>query len=189
MTADGETHALPDPFFVIATQNPIEQEGTFVLPEAQRDRFMIKTAMGYPNRAGERELLDRRAERTTKEPGVSAVASESAVREIQSTVERVDVDSRLRDYIVEVCRATRADSRVETGVSPRGVQRLFEVSRARAMLHGREYVVPEDVKALAHPVLDHRIVLTSDARIRETEASSVVDSVLSSTEVPAMNAN
>jgi MoxR-like ATPase len=185
VTVDGQTHDLPEPFFVIATQNSVEQEGTFGLPEAQRDRFAVKTAIGYPDADGERLLLDRRADRTEQTPSVEAVV-DGRVSELQSVPERVDVDPRLRDYIVELGRQTRADDRTAVGVSPRGTQRLFETARAAATVTGRDYVVPEDIKRLVDPVFTHRIVLTADADVRGTTASEVVTDVLDSVEVPAV---
>jgi len=186
VTVDGTTHELPDPFFVIATQNPVEQEGTFGLPEAQRDRFIIKTAMGYPDRDGERELLDRRAGRAEQSPSVDPVIDGERVPELQRAPESVAMDERLRDYIVDLGRATREDRRVDVGVSPRGIQRLFEAARAVAVLRGRDYVVPDDVKWIVEPVFTHRIVLTADAGVRGTERSAVVQSVLDSVDVPAV---
>ena len=186
VTVDDETRALPEPFFVIATQNPIEQEGTFVLPEAQRDRFMVKTAMGYPDEAGERELLDRRADRDTQAPTVDAVVGEPEVTDLQAVVESVHVEGEIRDYVVALGRETRGDDRVEVGVSPRGIQRLFEVSRARAVLDGRDYVAPDDVKAAVHPTFDHRVVLTAEATVRGVEPHAVVEDVLDAVSVPAM---
>ena len=186
VSIDGETHQLPEPFFVIATQNPVEQEGTFGLPEAQRDRFIIKTAMGYPDRDGERELLDRRAGRVEQAPSVDPVIDGERVPELQRAPESVAMDERLRDYIVDLGRATREDRRVDVGVSPRGIQRLFEAARAVAVLRGRDYVVPDDVKWIVEPVFTHRIVLTADAGVRGTERSAVVQSVLDSVDVPAV---
>jgi len=142
VSVDGETRQLPDPFFVIATQNPVEQEGTFRLPEAQRDRFAVKAGIGYPDRPGERELIDRRADRTATTPVVSQVVPDDALADLQAVPETVAVADGVRDYVVDVGRATREDDRVEVGVSPRGTQRLFEVARARAVIHGREYVTP-----------------------------------------------
>ena len=186
VTVDDETRRLPDPFFVIATQNPIEQEGTFALPEAQRDRFMIKTEMGYPSRAGELELLDRRADRTASEPAVDRVVGDLSVPALRDVAERIRVDDELREYIVDLGRATREDPRVDVGISPRGIQRLFEASRARAVIDGREYVVPDDIQTVVHPVFDHRIVLTSEASIEGHTASHVVADARSSIDVPAM---
>jgi MoxR-like ATPase len=186
VTVDGVTHDLPEPFVVIATQNPVEQEGTFRLPEAQRDRFVVKTELGYPGRAGERELVDRRADRTNRAPTVSRVVGNEQVTALRAVPERVRVDGKLRDYVVDVGRATREDPRVDVGVSPRGVQRLFEAARARAVIRGRDYVVPDDVKAAAPAVCRHRLVLTSDARVRGVDSLDVVDDVLDEVPVPAV---
>ncbi|MDS0259936.1 MoxR family ATPase [Haloarcula sp. S1CR25-12] len=188
VTVDGDTHELPEPFFVIATQNPVEQEGTFGLPEAQRDRFIVKTEMGYPEFDGERELLDRRADRTAQAPTVSAVIDGERVTALQGAVEAVTVDGKLRDYIVELARATREDDRVSVGVSPRGIQRLFEVSRAAAVIEHREYVVPDDIKRVVEQVFAHRLVLTADASVRGVDRATVVREVVDSVEVPAVTA-
>jgi MoxR-like ATPase len=185
VTVDGETHDLPEPFLVIATQNPVEAEGTFELPEAQRDRFIVKTAIGYPDRAGELELIDRRAERTAQAPTVRRVIDGDAVTRLQAVPETVRVDPRIREYVVDLGRATREDPRVAVGVSPRGVQRLFEAARARAVVAGRDYVAPEDAKRVARPVFEHRVVLTTEARVTETTPGAVLGDVLDSVEVPA----
>ncbi|WP_226011159.1 AAA family ATPase [Halomicrobium salinisoli] len=187
VTVDGETHELPEPFFVIATQNPVEQEGTFGLPEAQRDRFVVKTAMGYPDFEGERELIDRRADRTAQAPGVTTVVEGDRIADLQRVAESVRVDGKVRDYVVELGRATRRDERVDVGVSPRGVQRLFEAARARAVIEGRDYVVPEDVVGVAEDVFAHRLVLTADASVREVDPADVVADVLDRVEVPAVS--
>jgi len=184
VTVDGTTYELPDPFFVIATQNPVEQEGTFGLPEAQRDRFIIKTEMGYPDRAGERELLDRRAGRVEQAPSVQPIIDGERVPELQRVAETVSVDERLRDYIVDLGRATREDHRVDVGVSPRGIQRLFEAARAVAVLQRRDFVVPDDVKWVVEPVFSHRLVLTADAGVRGVDRSAIVADVLDSVPVP-----
>jgi MoxR-like ATPase len=185
-TIDGETMALPKPFFVIATQNPVEQEGTFPLPEAQMDRFVAKASIGYPEEAGELDLLRRRAGRSTRSPTVDAILDEDSVVEVRETAEDIRVEGDLLQYIVSVARETREDRRVEVGVSPRGTQRLFEAARARAVVKGREYVVPEDVKRLAKNVLAHRLVLTPDAAVENTDKRDVVDDVLEAVEVPTV---
>ncbi len=187
VTVDGTTHELPDPFFVIATQNPVEQEGTFGLPEAQRDRFIVKSAIGYPDADGERRLLDRRADRTALAPSVDPVVDAERVLALQRVPEDVSVEERLRDYIVELGRQTREDRRVEVGVSPRGVQRLFEAARAGAALRGRDYVVPDDIKRVVEAVFTHRLVLTADAEVRGTDRRTVVSDVVDSVEVPAVD--
>ncbi|MFB6269152.1 MAG: AAA family ATPase [Halobacterium sp.] len=187
VSVDGETHPLPDPFFVIATQNPVEQEGTFRLPEAQRDRFAVKAGIGYPDRPGERELIDRRADRQSTTPAVSQVVPDDALAALQDVPETVAVSDGVRDYVVDVGRATREDDRVEVGVSPRGTQRLFEVARARAVVQGRDYVAPDDVKQVARPVLVHRIVLTGEATVEGVDPEDVVRDVLDRVQVPAVS--
>lgn len=187
VTADGETRELPDPFFVIATQNPVEQEGTFALPEAQIDRFAVKASMGYPSYEGEAELLFRRADREERSPSVEPVLSPDRVRAVQRVPETVRVDEDLIMYMLDISRATRDDSRVAVGVSPRGAQRLFETARAQAVIEGREYVTPDIVKTIARPVLAHRLVLTADARVNDVEKREVIDSVLERVEVPTVD--
>jgi MoxR-like ATPase len=187
VTVDGETHDLPEPFVVLATQNPVEQEGTFALPEAQRDRFLVETALGYPDREGELELLDRRARRRTLAPTVDPLLSPAEVRALQQVPEDVHVDGELRAYVVDLGRATRVDDRVATGVSPRGVQRLFEVARARAVVAGRDYVVPADVRRAAGPALAHRLVLDTEASVAGVDRGDVVDDVLGRVDVPGMD--
>jgi len=182
-----ETRSLPDPFVVIATQNPVEQEGTFELPEAQRDRFMIKTSMGYPDREGELELLARRGDRTASEPEAKPVTDLSTVRELLEVPEAVRVDPVVSEYIVDIARQTRDDDRVAVGISPRGVQRLYEASRAHAILSGREYVVPDDIKAVVFETFNHRIVLNTEAAVREIPKRAVVEDALAAVDVPAMS--
>jgi len=186
VSTEGETRPLPEPFFVIATQNPVEQEGTFELPEAQRDRFIVKTEMGYPDRDGEFELLQRRAGRIDRTPSVEPVIEGEVVLALQRVVEDVSVEDALLEYMIDVCRATRRHEATAVGVSPRGLQRLFEASRAHAVVRGREFVVPEDVKRMARPTLTHRLVLTTDAAVRGTEKADVITRVLETTEVPAV---
>jgi len=187
-TIDGETMELPDPFFVIATQNPVDQEGTFPLPEAQMDRFVAKAGIGYPDEAGELDLLRRRAGRDTRSPTVEPVLDDERVRAVKQAPEDVRVEGDLLQYMVSIARATREERRVEVGVSPRGTQRLFEAARARAAVKGREYVVPEDVKRLAPNVLAHRIVLTPDAAVENVAKDAIVDSVLAEVAVPTVEA-
>jgi MoxR-like ATPase len=187
VTTDGETRDLPDPFFVIATQNPVEQEGTFELPEAQVDRFVAKASIGYPDAEGERELLYRRADRSARSPSVEPVLSADGVTALQRVPEAVRVDDDLVDYISAVCRETREDPRVTVGVSPRGTQRLFEAARSRAVIEGREYVTPDHVTTVARPVLAHRLVLTADARVNDVARESVVEDVLDEVPVPTVD--
>jgi MoxR-like ATPase len=187
VTVDGETRALPDPFFVIATQNPIESEGVFPLLEAQLDRFLVKTRLGYPDRAAEISLLNRRLAREAQSPTAEPVLTHEDVRRLQRLPKSVRVEGDLRGYIVGIARGTREDHRVGTGVSPRGTQRLLEASRARAVLSGREYVVPDDVKQVARPVLAHRLVLTPDATIEEIGEREVISTILDEVPVPTLD--
>ncbi|ELZ89963.1 AAA family ATPase [Haloferax sulfurifontis] len=186
VTVDGETHKLPKPFFVIATQNPVEQEGTFTLPEAQVDRFVVKSAIGYPDLDGEVELLHRRAGRSEQSPSVERVLDRDAVAAVRRAPESVRVEDDLLDYMAKLARETRTDRRVRIGVSPRGTQRLFEATRARAVIEGREFVTPDDVKRVAQSVLAHRLVLTPDARVEDVRKSDVVDDVLGRVTVPTL---
>ncbi|QLH81774.1 AAA family ATPase [Halosimplex pelagicum] len=186
VTVDGDTYELPSPFFVLATQNPVEMEGTFELPEAQVDRFLVKSSIGYPDEAGEEELLHRRLGRSEQSPSVSPVLNQDLVTDLREAPEQVRVDDDLVTYVSAIARATRQDRRVEVGVSPRGTQRLLEATRARAAMVGREYVTPDDVKRVAQPVLAHRVVLTPDARVDEVRKSTVVDAVLDEVPVPTV---
>ena len=186
VTVDGETYPLPSPFFLIATQNPVEQEGNFPLPEAQLDRFVVKTAMGYPDESGEIELLRRRTGRSEQDPSVRRVLTPETVAAVREAPEQVRVDEDLLEYMARITGATRRDRRVEVGVSPRGTQRLLEASRAAAVLAGREFVTPDDVKRVAHPVLTHRLVLTPDAKVNEIAKRDVLDGVLDGVEVPTV---
>lgn len=184
VTVDGDRFSLPEPFFVIATQNPIEQEGTFPLPEAQLDRFIIKTSIGYPDEKGELTLLNRREERTSKMPSVEQLLDPGRVSELQHAPETITVTEDLKRYMIQVCRATRDDERTETGVSPRGVQRLYEATRARAVIRGRDYVTPEDVQQLAVPVLAHRLVIATEARVDNVSKADVVEACIEAVPVP-----
>ena len=186
VTVDGETHDLPEPFFVLATQNPVEMAGTFELPEAQVDRFLVETDIGYPDEAGEIELLRRRAAREQRSPRTERVLSAERVRALQTVPESVRVEEDLLSYSVAISRATRTQPTCSVGVSPRGTQRLFEASRARAVLSGRAFVTPDDVKRIAPSVLAHRLVLTPDAAVEEVEKRSVVESVLDEVTVPTV---
>ncbi|MFC4542528.1 AAA family ATPase [Halosolutus amylolyticus] len=187
VSVDGTTYDLPTPFVVIATQNPIEQEGTFRLPEAQRDRFSVKTSLGYPDVEGEMGLLERRANRRSLAPSVDPIVTPGTVRVLQDLTEDVTVDRKLRRYIIDLARATREDQRTETGVSPRGVQRVFEAARAAAVIDGRTYVVPDDVKRLALPTMAHRVVLSTEATVEGVEGRDVVRRALNVVDVPAVS--
>ncbi len=183
VTVDGTTRTLPEPFMVIATQNPVEYEGTFPLPEAQLDRFALRVSIGYPSATDETLMIRELASRDALDmvPEVSDVA---ALRAAKAALDHVHVDPSLAAYVVELVRRTRDDARVDLGASPRAGLSLVRIARARAMLKGRDHVLPEDVRALASMGLSHRLLLTPDARARGAIASDVVDEALLEVEVP-----
>jgi MoxR-like ATPase len=187
VSVDGTTRALPEPFVVIATQNPVEQEGTFRLPEAQRDRFLVKTSIGYPDVEGEMGLLEKRAGRRTIAPSVDAAVDRATVQGLQALAEDVTVEDKVRRYIIELARYTRADARTEIGVSPRGVQRVFEATRAAAVIAGRDYVTPDDVKRIAVVAMAHRLVLTTEATVEGVREADVIGEALEAVDVPAVS--
>jgi len=184
VTIDGETHPLPSPFIVIATQNPIEYEGTFPLPEAQLDRFMIRLSVGYPDAEGEVEILRRRRARKTDDIVLSPTTSADALMEMRAAVEEVFVDPDIEKYIVSIVGKTRTDNDVYVGASPRGSLALLKLSRAQAALAGRDYVLPDDVKAFAGPALSHRLILSPDLWSKRITAADVVTKVLRLVPVP-----
>lgn len=187
VSVDGTTHALPRPFVVVATQNPVEQEGTFRLPEAQRDRFSVKASFGYPDVEGEMGLLDRRANRRESAPSVTPIVTRDAVLEVQELAEDVRVDRKVRRYIIDIARETRDDPRIDIGVSPRGIQHVFEAARASAILDARDYVTPDDVKRLARPAMAHRLVLTTEATVEGVTGGDVLADALDSVDVPGVS--
>ena len=182
-TIDGVSSALPEPFIVIATQNPIEMEGTFPLPEAQLDRFMVNVEIGYPSPEEESDIL-LRFEEDAVPPAVDAVTSADELREMQRLVPRVRVDDTVRGYVVSITRKTREHESLSLGASPRAGLGLYKASQAAAAMDGRDFVTPDDVKAVAVRVLSHRLVLTSNARLRGRTTTQIVEQVLSSTPVP-----
>ena len=186
VTVGGETHDLPEPFFVIATQNPVDMEGTFALPEAQVDRFLLRTAIGYPDEDGEVELLRRRQDRTALSPDVEEVIDSTTIDDWRSVPETVHVDDDLLKYMAAVTRHTRTHHETDLGVSPRGTQRLFEAARACAVLQNRAYVTPADVKKLAPAVLEHRVVLTANAQVDGASKAGVVADALEQVPVPTV---
>lgn len=191
VTLGDTTHPLPDPFLVFATQNPIEQEGTYPLPEAQVDRFLLKAKVDYPKREEERQILDRLM--SGELPGVTKVLSAGTVSALVKRVREVFIDERLRDYMVSLVTATRQPRQVGLaemahliafGASPRATLAFSEASRALAFLRGRGYVVPEDVKEIARDVLRHRILLTYEAEAENVTTDTVVDRILERVAVP-----
>src|SRR5205809_867162 len=161
-TLEGETFRLDRPFFVIATQNPIEHEGTYPLPEAQVDRFLLRIDVGYPTREQEIEVLERRRKRRSDDATIEPVTTPDQVRGLQAAIEDVHVDPAVEGYMVDIVGATRGHSQVEVGASPRGSLALLKVSRARAAMAGRDFVTPDDVKTVAGPALAHRLILKPD---------------------------
>ena len=186
VTLEGETMALTRPFVVLATQNPIEFEGVFPLPEAQLDRFMVKLSVGYPSPAEEREILHRRGQRMQDEVAVARVVTVEQLRAMQIFVENVFVEPDVEKYIVALVLATRGDNRVAVGASPRGSLALMKLARAWAALEGRDFVLPDDVKALAVPVLAHRLLLQPDFWMKRQAAEDVVSSIVERVPVPVV---
>jgi MoxR-like ATPase len=186
VTIEGITHKLPAPFVVLATQNPIEQEGTYPLPEAQLDRFMMKMSMGYPDRAEEKAILARRKLRGKDEHDVQQITSPKKVVAMQKALETVHIDPAILSYIVELVQRTREDHRIICGSSPRGSQNLFKSSRAAAAIDGRDYVIPDDIKGIALQVLSHRIILKPEAKIRGITGMHITRKILSEVPVPVI---
>lgn len=188
VTVEGRPSALPDPFMVAATQNPVEYEGTYPLPEAQLDRFLLKVTVPLPERAAEVEMLGRHA--AGFDPGdlvaagVTAVAGAAELRAARLAVERVRVAPEVLGYIVDLCRATRQSPSLQLGASPRGATALLRTSRAWSWLSGRDYVTPDDVKALAKGTLRHRIALRPEAELEGATTDGILDGVLASVPVP-----
>ncbi|MFD3445083.1 AAA family ATPase [Microbacteriaceae bacterium 4G12] len=188
VTVEGTSYVLQRPFHVMATSNPVEYEGTYPLPEAQLDRFMVRLAVGYPDREGEADVLARRLGRRTEDAPVSAVVDGATVLAMQAGVEAVDVDPDIVRYCVDLAASTRSHSAVEVGASPRGSQALVLVARALAVLSGRDFVTPEDVKSIAVSALAHRLTLTPQAWSGGLQPSAVVESLLAAVSGPAATA-
>ena len=184
VTLEGHTHQLQQPFVTVATQNPIESEGTYPLPEAQLDRFMMKLSIGYPSRPIERAIIVKRMQRMKDEHDVRALASPEKLVQMQVSLEKVKVDEKIIEYIVEIVNRTREDPRVAVGSSPRGTQALFKLTRALAVLNGRDYVVPDDVKRLAIHALRHRLILKPEPRIKGVQPEEIISQILQEVEVP-----
>ena len=188
VSVDGTPRLLPDPFLVIATQNPVEYEGTYSLPEAQLDRFLLKLVLPLPERDQEIEVLARHAAgfdpRNLAAAGITPVADAQVLERARAEVARVQVSREVLGYAVDVCRATRFSPSLSLGVSPRGATALLRTARAWAWLSGRSFVTPDDIKALAHPTLRHRVQLRAEAELEGVTADAVLDGVLSSVPVP-----
>ena len=182
-TVDGMTRRLNEPFLVLATQNPIELEGTFPLPEAQLDRFMVRVKLGYPTPDEESDIL-LRFERDTLLPELDPVTGSDELREMQEAVTHVRVDDVVRDYIVEIAQSTRRNESLTLGASPRAAMSLYKTSQARAALDGRDFVTPDDVKQLTESVLAHRLILTSNSRLRGRTTENIIAETLNLVPVP-----
>ena len=184
VTVEGETYKLEEPFVVIATQNPIEYEGTYPLPEAQLDRFLVKLKVGYPSKEDEIEILRRRILWKRDEIPLNRVVTKEDILEMRKKVENVFVDNDVMDYMVRIARATRTHTQVEVGASPRGTIALLKLSRARALVYGRDYVVPDDVKSVTRIALVHRIILKPEPWIRGVRPEDVLEEILKKVPVP-----
>ena len=185
-TIDGFTHVLPRPFMVIATQNPLDHEGTYPLPESQLDRFLMKLSMGYPARDAELEILNTHASGAIVDQ-LTAVVTQAEVQGMAAAASTVHVAPQLQGYLVDIATASRRHQDLSLGMSSRATLALQRVSRALAAAQGRDYVTADDVKALAHPVLDHRLVLNADASLRGITPFAVTDDILRSVPVPRMD--
>jgi MoxR-like ATPase len=184
VTIETETHRLAPPFLVLATQNPIEYEGTYPLPEAQLDRFLVRISVGYPARDDEIEMLRRRLERGRDEAELEPIVGDAELVEMQESLEQVHVSEPIEGYLVDVVAATRSSQRLAVGASPRGSIALLKLSRAKAALAGRDFVVPEDVKAVAVPALAHRLTLRPELWVQRIRGEDVVVEALETVPTP-----
>jgi MoxR-like ATPase len=186
ISVDGDTHKLPDPFIVLATDNPIEYEGTYPLPEAQLDRFTLRVRLGYLPEAGEVEMLQRRLDRGSAAPTLGPVVGVDEVLAMRESLESVSVHPDILGYIVALAAATRGHHRVDVGVSPRAELDLVQLARGRAVLAGRDYVIPEDIKALAAPAWAHRISLVPEMWVRRVRSEQVIEELLRQQPAPRL---
>ncbi len=187
VTLEGDTYRLERPFIVVATQNPIEYEGTYPLPEAQIDRFMMRLSIGYPNKQEEIEILSRRVGSHTDDYKVEPTMTPEVFLDAQKVVEEVHFDDTIKDYAVEIVQKTRTHLLVGLGASPRGSLAILHLSRARAALAGRDYVIPDDVKSVAVPALSHRLLLKSGTWLAGTKAEEIIRGILDETKAPRAN--
>lgn len=187
-TLDGKTHQLDDPFIVMATQNPIEYEGVYPLPEAQLDRFLVRLQLGYPSHQEEVEIMRRRMNRAKEEILLEPAADMDAILDLQRTIEGIHVDNDILGYIADIVQATRTQRQIEVGASPRGSLAIFKLSRARAVVHGRDFVLPDDVKEVVAPALAHRMIMKAESWVKGTNPSQVIDDILRTIPVPRVKA-
>ena len=187
VTLDGETMPLPQPFLVIATQNPIEYEGTFPLPEAQLDRFLMKLSVGYPSLEEEQEILKRRRQRKMDKFELAQVTNAEELINMRETLEHIHVDADIEKYIAEIVHHTRRDQRTVVGSSPRGSLALLKLARAKAALDGRSYVLPDDVKIFVQPALAHRLILKPDLWMNKMAPFEILDVIANMVPVPVVD--
>ena len=183
VTIDGETRMLPTPFIVMATQNPLDMEGTFPLPEAQLDRFLMKISLGYPTVQEEADII-RRFRKEDSHEQLASVVNSKVIKELQNFSSGIKVEQTISDYIISIVRSTRENDKLDLGSSPRGSLGLYRCSQAKAAFNGRQYVTPDDVKSLINAVLSHRIIPTSNARLRGFGADEILEEIMSETTVP-----
>jgi len=186
-TIEGETHTLDDPFIVIATQNPIEYEGTYPLPEAQVDRFLLRLEVGYPSASDEVEILKRRKDRKTDDVEIDKITNPETLIDMQNKIEDVHLDDDIKKYIVNIVHKTRKNKDVEVGSSPRGSLALMKLSMANAAMRGRDYVVPDDVKFISKEALSHRLVLKPGPAIKGVEEEEIIEKTLKEVPVPKVD--
>ena len=185
VTVDGKTHALPVPFFVIATQNPIELEGTFPLPEAQIDRFLLRTHLGYPDKSEEIRIMELFQESDPLQE-LTAVATPEEISKLQQARRKIHVSEPIREYIAAIVRATRDHEAIRYGASPRGSLGMMRAGQALAALRGRDYILPDDIKYLAHPVIAHRLIFRDEERLRGEKTDHFIDALIDRIPVPAV---
>lgn len=185
VTVDGKTYKLPSPFMVLATQNPIESFGTYPLPEAQMDRFFLKLTIGYPDKSEEKLIIDRFGSENPINQ-LEHVTTTQELINLKNRVKEVMVEDCLKEYIINIVDVTRKDSSVVLGCSPRGSLNLYKASKAWAFIRGRDYVLPDDIQKMAVPVLSHRIIINQGAKMKNINASDVINNILQNTEVPAV---
>lgn len=184
VTVEGVTYPMPKPFVVLATQNPIELEGTYPLPEAQLDRFIMRLRVGYPNLEEERQILAQRGARHQEKIDLTPVIDAAQLLQLQATVEQVHTSEPVEQYIVSLTAATRRHTQVQVGASPRGSLALYQLARARAMVEGRDFVLPDDVKAMAPAALAHRLLLKPELWMRGIRAEDIIGDILERTPIP-----
>ena len=184
VSVDGKSRRLPEPFVVLATDNPIEYEGTYELPEAQLDRFLMRLRLGYLTKGDETDMLRRRADRAQEAVALTPVTDAAGLLTMRESLERVEISDDLLDYVIAIVTATRKDPQIQVGASPRGGLALVQLARGQALLHQRDYVVPDDIKQVAVPALAHRITLRPELWVRQVSADDVVARLLAAVPTP-----